>query len=190
MNKRILAGAIIMVASVTMSVSSIALADKDKDKDKDGYGLLKRTPTVPAAIDKRYIDECGACHFAYQPGWLPARSWRRMMDTLDQHFGENAELDHDTRLAITRYLEMGAADVKPNRKSRRIMRSIGRNEAPLRISTLRYMVNKHDEIPKRYIEGNPKVGSRANCAACHTEAARGYFGEHGVKIPGYGRWED
>ena len=188
MNKRILAGAMVMVACVSLSVSGIAFADKDKDKD--GYGMFKRTPTVPAATDKLYVAECGACHFAYQPGWLPARSWRHMMATLDQHFGENAELDSDSRLAITRYLEMGAADVKSNRKSRKILRSIGRDEAPLRISTLSYMLNKHDEIPKRLFESNAKVGSRANCTACHTEAAAGYFGEHGVVIPGHGRWED
>lgn len=190
MNKRILAGAIVMVASVTLSVSGIALADKDKDKDKDGGGLFQRTATVPAVNDKLYEAECGACHFAFQPGWLPARSWRSMMASLENHFGENAELDMETREAITRYLEMGAADVKPNRKSRKIMRSIGRDEAPLRISTLRYILNKHDEIPERQITGNAKVGSRANCAACHTKAAAGYFGEHGVNIPGYGPWED
>lgn len=188
MNKRILAGAIIMVTSVTLSVSGIALADKDKDKD--GYGLLKRTATVPAVDNKLYEAECGACHFAFQPGWLPARSWRSMMDSLENHFGENAELDHDSRLAISRYLETEAADVKPNRKSRKILRAIGKDEAPLRISTLRYILSKHDEIPERHIKGNDRVGSRANCAACHTEAATGYFGEHGVNIPGYGPWED
>ena len=192
MNKRVLTGALVMVTSVMLSVSTIAFADKDKDKDKDkdGSGIFARTSTIPAVTNKLYVTECGACHFAYQPGWLPARSWRSMMGSLEQHFGENAELDTETRLAITRYLEMGAADVKQNRKSRKIMRSIGRDEAPLRISTLRYMVNKHDEIPKRLIEGNAKVGSRANCTACHAKAASGYFDEHGVNIPGYGPWED
>ena len=204
MNKRILTGAFIMAISVLLSVSGLAFADKDseygssKDKDggteervnKDGYGQFKRTATVPAVANKLYASECGACHFAYQPGWLPARSWQKMMGALDQHFGANAELDRESSDAITQYLVAEAADVKPNRKSRKILRSIKSTDAPQRISTLRYIVSKHDEIPARLIAGNARVGSAANCAACHTEASTGYFNEHGVNIPGHGPWED
>jgi mono/diheme cytochrome c family protein len=189
MNKRILAGAVVMATAVILSVSGIAFADRD-DGSRDRGSIFKRTATLPAVSNKLYADECGSCHFAYQPGWLPVRSWQKIMNTLDQHFDENAELDQETRDAITQYLTAEAADIKPNRKSRKILRSIKTDEAPLRISTLRYMLSKHDEIPERFITGNAKVGSRANCAACHTEATAGYFDEDGVTIPGYGRWED
>jgi mono/diheme cytochrome c family protein len=211
MNKRILTGAVIMATSVGLSVSGIAFADndsrysdndnssvdnesRDRGNDNSGrkgrYKLFKRSATVPAATNKLYATECGSCHFAYQPGWLPVRSWQKMMGELDQHFDENAELDQESRDAITKYLATEAADVKPNRKSRKILRSIRDNDAPQRISTLRYMLRKHDEIPKRLMEDNAKVGSAANCAACHTEASAGHFNEHGVKIPGYGPWDD
>ena len=60
----------------------------------------------------------------------------------------------------------------------------------MRISELPYIRHEHDEIPRRLMEGNPKVRSRANCQACHRQADKGYFGEHGVNIPGYGRWDD
>jgi len=195
MKKRILAGAVIMASSVMLSVSGIAFADKDKDEgsygySKDGYGLFERTTTIPIVKNKLYATECGSCHFAYQPGWLPARSWQKMMGGLDNHFGENAELDQKTSDQITRYLVAESADMKSNRKSRKILRSIRENEAPLSISSLRYMLKKHDEIPQRLIKGNAKVGSRANCIACHKGATKGYFNEHGVNIPGYGPWED
>jgi hypothetical protein len=206
MNQRILIGAVIMAVSVMLSVSGIAFADKgswDRSSDdgssddrgsrggKDGgYKLFKRTSTVPAVTNKLYAEECGSCHFAYQPGWLPVRSWQKMMGELDQHFDENAELDQESRDAITQYLLTEAADVKSNRKSRKILRSIKDADAPQRISALRYIVSKHDEIPARLVAGNAKVGSAANCAACHTEASTGYFNEHGVKIPGHGPWED
>ncbi len=186
MNKRIFAGALIMAASVSLSVSGIVFADRDEYE----RGLFKRTGTVPAVANKLYATECGACHFAYQPGWLPARSWKKMVGELDDHFGENAELDQESRDAITQYLVTEAADVKPNRKSRKILRSIRDTDAPQRISTLRYMVSKHDEIPARLITGNAKVGSAANCIACHKGASEGQFNEHGVNIPGYGPWED
>lgn len=206
MNQKILVGAIIMAVSVMLSVSGIAFADKgSRDRSSDdgssddrgnrggkdgGYKLFKRTSTVPVVNNKLYAEECGSCHFAYQPGWLPARSWQKMMGELDRHFAENAELDQESRDAITNYLVAEAADMKPNRKSRKILRSIMDNDAPQRISTLRYIVSKHDEIPARLIAGNNKVGSAANCAACHTEASTGHFNEHGVKIPGHGPWED
>jgi hypothetical protein len=186
MNKRILAGAVVMAASVILAVSGIALADKDKD----GYSLFKRTPVIPVVNSKLYTTECGACHFAYQPGWLPAHSWQNIMASLDQHFGENAELDRETRDMISHYLVAEAADNKLNRMSSMIMRSISTGETPFRISTLPYMLRKHHEIPERFFKGNTKVGSRASCAACHTQAKAGFFDEDGVTIPGYGRWED
>jgi len=189
MNKRILVGAIIMASSLMLSVSGIAFADWDGWDDNE-RGVFKRTTTLSAVSNKLYATECSACHFAYQPGWLPAKSWKKMMGSLDDHFGENAELDQQTNNQITQYLVAESADVQPNRKSQKILRSIRENETPLRISTLRYMLNKHDEIPDRLIKGNPKVGSRANCIACHTGASEGSFNEHGVNIPGYGRWED
>ena len=175
-----------MILCVTVAVSGIAFADWDEGE----YGMFERTSTVPAVSSKLYETECGSCHFAYQAGWLPARSWKKIMGTLDQHFGENAELDQVTRDNITAYLVAEAADNRPNRKSRKILRSIAEDETPVRISTLRYINRKHDEIPARFIEGNAKVGSRANCVACHTGAASGNFNEHGVTIPGHGYWED
>lgn len=186
MHRRVIVGSVVMALCVTVAVSSIAFADMDEGE----YGMFERTSTVPPVMSKQYETECGSCHFAYQAGWLPARSWKKLMGTLDQHFGENAELDQTTRDKITAYLTSEAADVRQNRKSQKILRSVSPDEVPVRISTLRYITHKHDEIPKRFIEGNAKVGSRANCAACHTGAASGNFNEHGVTIPGHGRWDD
>ena len=188
MNNNILIGAIVMASSVMLSVSNIALADKDSDSRWEG--MFKSASTVPAVSSPLYATECSACHFAYQPGWLPARSWKKMMLNLDDHFGENAELDQKSNDLITRYLVAESADNKPNRKSHKILRSIRADDAPLSISSLPYILRKHDEIPQRLIRDNAKVGSAANCIACHTGASKGQFNEHGVNIPGYGYWED
>lgn len=48
--------------------------------------------------------ECGACHYAYARDWLPAYSWKQIVDHLDDHFGENATLDDKTRQRILTYL--------------------------------------------------------------------------------------
>ncbi|MDX8394828.1 MAG: diheme cytochrome c [Mariprofundaceae bacterium] len=193
MNKQIVIGAIVMAASISLSVSNIALADRDSKSDSNSHwgGTFKRASTVPVVSNSLYKTECSACHFAYQPGWLPARSWSKMMLNLEDHFGENAELTKRDNDLITAYLVAEAADNRRNRKSKKILRSIRADAAPLRISTLPYILRKHDEIPhKRLILDNAKVGSAANCIACHTGAEKGQFNEHGVNIPGYGVWED
>jgi mono/diheme cytochrome c family protein len=175
MNGKILMGTLLMAACITLAVTGIAYGDRDGWGEEDEGGLFSRQASIARVTSKLYASECGACHFAYQPGWLPARSWQRMMNTLDDHFGENAELDDQERDSITRYLVANAADRVPNRQSRRILRSLRGGEPPLRISELRYIRHEHDEIPGRAIEGNPKVRSRSNCQTCHTQADKGYF---------------
>ncbi len=179
-----------MAACVTLAVTGIAYGDRDEWGEEDEGGLFKRTADIAPVTNKLYANECGICHFAYQPGWLPVRSWQRIMNTLDNHFGENAELDDQERDRITRYLVANAADSIPNRQSRQVLYSLQNGELPMRISELRYIRHEHDEIPSRMIEDNPGVRSRSNCQACHTQADKGYFNEHGVSIPGYGRWDD
>ena len=159
------------------------------DDDDGKYRTSSSRQSLSTVNFPLYAKECGSCHFAYQPGWLPARSWDKMMVGLNDHFGDNAELSPESTAIISQYLREGASDTKVHRKSQKLMRGIG-DSAPLRISTLPYIRSKHDEIPARLITGNSKVGSLANCAACHTQAADGNFGEHGVRIPKYGRWED
>lgn len=188
MNNKMIFGGLLVAGCLSMGISGIAYSGDD---DERGWGgTHARTSDVPAVTNKQYAAECGSCHFAYQPGWLPERSWRKLMGSLNDHFGENAELDDATREQITNYLVGRAADVLPNRMSRRILSSLKADETPLRISELRFMRHEHDEIPSRLIEGNPKVGSRSSCQACHTQAAAGFFDEHGVNIPGYGRYDD
>jgi len=145
---------------------------------------------VAAVENPVYKEECGSCHMAYPPGLLPARSWTRMMSELGDHFGDDAELDPDTHSAISRFLVENSADRSGLRRSQKFSRSIGRNEAPVRISETPYFRHEHDEIPARMVTGNPEVKSLSQCDACHTGAARGAFNEHDIRIPGYGRWDD
>jgi len=189
MNRKLVFATLLLAGGLTLTLGGIAHADDDDYGERE-WGRYGRSVDVPPVANSRYAAECGSCHFAYQPGWLPARSWRQMMGNLGNHFGENAELDAATRDAITGYLVEQAADTQSNRMSRRILASLKADEAPQRISELRFMRREHDEIPARMVEKNPKVGSRSSCQACHTQAAAGIFNEHGVNIPGFGRFED
>lgn len=154
------------------------------------WSQLPGNTDVAPATDETYLTECGDCHFAYQPGLLPARGWDQIMTTLDDHFGDNAELDDENRTAITEYLVQNAADTSDLKRSKQIMRSIAQRDTPIRISEVPYIKDAHKDIPEKLIKGNPEVESPARCDACHVQAAKGYYNDSNVNIPGHGRWED
>ena len=81
------------------------------------------------------------------------------MASLDDHFGENAELDSETNTSIRNYLVANAADQSSYKRSQGINRSLSDDETPLRITETRYFQRKHHEIPLRYVKDNPEVGS-------------------------------
>jgi hypothetical protein len=162
-------------------LAGVALADDD------GY-RGSRGPDVPAVNHPLYKSECGGCHFAFQPGFLPARSWRELMGGLADHFGDNAELAAADRQALESYLVANAADRVGGRRSAKFMSSIG-NSTPLRITGVGYFRNKHDEVPARLLM-HEQIGSFSNCIACHTQADMGSYAEREIRIPGIGRWED
>jgi len=120
---------------------------------------------------------------AYPACLLPARSWTRMMRSLENHFGEDASLSPEETLAITRHLQDNAADsAYANERMRRIAGGIGLNAAPLRFTETPYFGYLHDEVPAD-VWKRAKIGSRANCIACHTRAETGSFAEREIKIP-------
>ena len=137
----------------------------------------------PMPAGKTYINECGSCHTAYAPGLLPVRSWRKMMGELGNHFGEDASLEEPQRLEILKNLELLAADgSQANMRMRRINGAIAPSAAPQRVSETGYFKYMHDEVPA-YIWKRKKIGSLANCIACHTRANEGRYGEREVRIP-------
>ncbi len=171
-----------------IGVSGLVLSDDD-DNHEGGRWSQSRLDVAP--VDNAfYKEECGSCHFPYQPGLLPARSWQRLMGGLEDHFAENAELDAVDVRQLTAWLTENAADTSDYKRSRGINRSLGKNDVPLRISTTRYFRRKHHELPERMVKNNPEVRSFSNCELCHTRAAQGSYNEHQVKIPGYAGWDD
>ncbi|MCF6280622.1 MAG: diheme cytochrome c [Candidatus Polarisedimenticolaceae bacterium] len=145
---------------------------------------------VAAVNNPLYLDECGSCHFAYQPGLLPIASWEKIMSSLDNHFGENAELADEERAQIRNYLLDSAAG-RTNRKiSVKFIRSLRDGQVPLRISEIPYFIHEHDELSRKMVQDNPEVKSFSRCDACHSDADKGIFDEDAINIPGFGRWED
>lgn len=176
------------LGSVFAAVTMLAVIG-GVNASEDERGKYRGGASVEPVHNQQYADECGSCHFAYQPGLLPERSWRKLMANLNDHFGENAELADEERQALTDYLVSKAGDHSNARRSKKLMRSISAGDTPLRITKIPYFQREHREVPGRALE-HKDVGSLSHCQACHRTADRGDFEERNIDIPGDGRWED
>ncbi|HEY5995030.1 MAG TPA: diheme cytochrome c [Gallionellaceae bacterium] len=148
---------------------------------------FSRQKEVKPVDNKTYKDECGSCHFAYQPGLLPSKSWAKLLDekALADHFGEDASLDKETLKDIYDYTMANAAEKSFYKRSRKIAKATEDGDAPLRITEVRYIKRKHHDIPEKMIKGNKDVKSQSYCNACHTKAEEGIFDEDTVDIPNF-----
>jgi len=127
---------------------------------------------MPAKILPSYTAECAACHTAYPPGMLPARSWQRIMKGLDQHYGSDASLDAKTVTEIGQWLQTHAGTYK----------RVAEEPPQDRLTRSAWFERKHRQIDKAVWQ-LPSVKSAANCAACHTGTERGLFDDHNLKRP-------
>jgi len=166
----------LLVLAVTTAFSLVA--DDGRDGDDGHASGLK---TINAPQNMKYKEECGGCHLAYPPGLLPERSWLKMMNDLEHHFGESAEVEQAGFDEILHFLTENAAD-KGSRRSRKIANSIPSEKSPLRITETPYFQRKHREV-KDSIWKRKSIASKSNCGACHLKAENGRFSEHEVRIP-------
>ena len=165
-----------------------AFADYDDHKEKSRYQKKERKHSehngnrdLTIVNNPTYTENCGACHFAYQPGLLPSGSWAKILAKLSDHFGEAIELDPEAEKIIAEYLKANAADYSSAKLSAKIMKSIG-NQTPQRITEIHYIQENHHEISPDVIK-RKSIGSLSNCSACHTTAEKGVYDDDNVKIP-------
>ena len=127
---------------------------------------------MPQPVPAAYTQECAACHLAYPPGLLPARSWQRMMGGLAQHYGSDASLDAATRQPIDAWLQANAGTYK----------RVAEEPPQDRITRSAWFTRKHREIDPA-VWRLASVRSAAQCAACHTDAERGRFDDDALRVP-------
>ena len=134
--------------------------------EADGSRLMPLN--TPAA----YTQECASCHLAYPPGLLPARSWQRLMDGLDKHYGSDASLDTATAQQINTWLQAHAGTYK----------RVSEEPPQDRITRSAWFARKHRKIGPA-VWKLASVKAAANCAACHTMADRGGFDDDNLQYP-------
>lgn len=152
-------------------------------QENDNDVVRPRGKSIAFVDNKAYTTECTSCHVGFLPGFLPDRSWKKLMGDLENHFGENASLDDGPRNEILKYVTANAAD-KPtaSARSHKIARMIPAKETPLRITETPFWVKKHASI-KSYVWKRPSIKSKSGCDTCHRDAAKGIYDEHDVHIP-------
>jgi len=114
---------------------------------------------VPPVNHAGTAKECGECHMAFQPALLPAANWERIMDTLQDHFGDDARLP-----------DAQAADIRAYLTSHARRRG---DTARLRITEQPWFVREHHIRPE--VLKRPEIKTISNCAACHRNAERGIY---------------
>ena len=177
--------AFLLIAS---GVSYTALADHERRKERRRHQERYRNhsehhvkESLTLVNNPTYRETCGTCHFAYQPELLPSASWQKILDGLDDHFGEAIKLDPDTRKIITEYVKVNAADHSSAKRAVEIMRCLG-TRTPLRITEIPYILRKHHKVPPKVLKRD-SIGSLSNCSACHTTAENGIYEDDYVVIP-------
>ena len=76
--------------------------------------LIPKVNILPKEKSIAYEQSCASCHMLYAPSLLPARSWKKIMEGLDNHFGDNAEFEANAVAKVSAYLQQHAADHTEN----------------------------------------------------------------------------
>ncbi len=128
---------------------------------------------LPADAPPSFKAECGGCHLPFPPALLTAPDWKRVMARLDWHYGDNASLDGKTRRELEDFLVRNAATRS---------RLAGAGDPP-RLTGSEWFRREHRKVPETLWRA-AQVKSAANCAACHTRAEQGSYGEREIVLPG------
>ena len=128
----------------------------------------------------QYASACGECHAPYHPSLLPAASWKALMTSLGDHFGEDASLGAADQGAITAFLVANAAE-STETKPGHVFRQVDPAK-PFEITASPFWQRVHAPIDES-VFAMPAVGSKANCSACHEDAVTGWFYPGTIEIP-------
>ncbi len=141
---------------------------------KSGYSKIDYE-----AKSELFVSECASCHILYPPHLLPKESWKKMMGSLQDHFGDDASLDEEDRVAIERFLVENAAQNSKKESSVYILKSL-KDYDTIAITDTPYWKKRHKDIKKELFLSK-RIKSKANCKACHTNIEYGLINDRDIK---------
>ncbi len=136
--------------------------------------MRKFTPIDYATEHPVFFKECGDCHKIYPPFLLPEKSWKRVMDDLDNHFGvkiTDANISMSKQASIREFLYQNSAEHSTREAAVKIMDSLGERR-PKAITKTPYWRVTHSHIPRSAYR-DKKIKDKSNCAACHKDFESG-----------------
>ncbi|MDE2332945.1 MAG: hypothetical protein KGK10_00230 [Rhodospirillales bacterium] len=134
---------------------------------------------TPAQV---YATQCGACHMAYPPTLLPARSWKVVIAGLQHHFGEDATLGRRDTATIATFLAENAADGPLGNSE--FLRGLPPTMTPHRITDMPFWRVIHARLLEPGIGTGPGIRKAAACNRCHNVNGGGEGGEGGGESGG------
>jgi cytochrome b len=136
---------------------------------------------VPApGLDAAYVKECSSCHAPHHPSLASAATWTTIIATLDNHFGDNAELDVAVSQSLLGYLVRNSAETWDTEAAHRLRQANAAGS--LRITETSGWQGIHRHLDSQVFK-TKAVGGKLNCAACHADAAAGLFKPRSIAIP-------
>ena len=127
-----------------------------------------------------FYNVCISCHTLFPPFLLPQKSWVSMMDTLENHFGDDASLDASTTESIKAFLVKNSAESSTKESSLRILASLEKEKTYLAITETPFWKNRHKKIDKA-IFSQKEIGKPSNCKACHDTIENGLLNNRDIK---------
>lgn len=124
---------------------------------------IVQAETFPVIKDKIVLSECGDCHMAFPPETLSTVAWTKIINGLEDHFGEDASLDAATTAHILDFHLKNSNDVTNVRASKKWRMSF----PVMRIVDANRFIKKHKGCEAAWVHKD--VGSKANCLACHKD---------------------
>lgn len=168
---------------VILLVSICATCTTQPSRNSVGGAKSARKFLAKNQQSRVYEEECTSCHIGYLAGFLPKKSWTKLMNGLDNHFGQDASLEERVSKDVLDYLTKFAGDsAQATPKAKLLASMIPEDDTPIRITETPYWRRKHGGI-KAFVWKRPSVLSRSKCDSCHREADKGLFDERSVKVP-------
>jgi len=165
------------IAAISISIFAFAymLVAPNSLLIADGNPKMDYAKENPA-----FYKECISCHTLFPPFLLPQKSWVSMMDTLENHFGDDASLDAQTTESIKAFLVKNSAESSTKESSLRILASLEKEKTYLAITETPFWKNRHKKIDKAVYE-QKEIGKPSNCKACHDTIENGLLNNRDIK---------
>lgn len=131
-----------------------------------------------------FYEKCSKCHKIYPPFMLPHDSWVRLIDGLENHFGEQILENNITKSeqsTIKEYLLAQSAETSTHKVAFKTLDSLG-DMRPISMSKVPYWRESHKNIDKSILKSLP-IKNASNCFACHPDFEYGILDNTRIHIP-------